>query len=147
MNRWLLQIGLFLPLLAFAQGEDALIRAENAWARATPPGSRSAAVYLRLVNDSVKDLSLTGVYTDIAGSASIHETRSNKGMMRMGKTGAFSLKGNETRIFKPGGLHIMLMGLQENLVEGTTFSVRVEFGEVTVQIPVKVMPLTQVSEP
>lgn len=147
MNKMVLLIGLFLLPLAPAQGEDSLISAENAWARATPPGSRSAAVYLTLINNSVKDMAVTGISTEIAKKASIHETRSHDGMMHMEKMGSFSLKAGENRLLEPGGVHIMLMGLQEDLVEGSTFDVLVNFEKFFVEVPVKVVSMTQVSAP
>lgn len=148
--RNLVLFGCLLIALGTAQGADSAgISIENPWARATPPGSKSAAIYLTIKNTSEIGVTVAGIATEVAHMAHIHQTRAQDGMMRMDSITTFSLKPGESRMFEPGGLHIMLMGLNQALVEGMTFNIEISFDQdiSPITVPVRVGSIAQVSSP
>lgn len=94
----------------------------NAWVRAMPPGQSMTAAYLQLHNSGTTALEILGVSSSLA-SASLHETRVEDGRSSMRAVAALSVPAGESIRMQPGGLHIMLMGLQRTPVEGDTVPV------------------------
>ncbi len=89
-------------------------------------------------NGSTSD-HLLGVTSDVAGMASVHETMEFGGMASMKEMGEIQLAPGAAMEMKPGGMHIMLMGLKHPLRKGTTIHVTLKFekaGEVLVDVPV-----------
>ncbi|MDO5059661.1 MAG: copper chaperone PCu(A)C [Neisseria sp.] len=122
---------------AFAAG----IQAQNAWARETVAGMSMGGVFLQLDNQSGKDDVLQSVETPAAKKAEIHEHIHEDGMMKMReKTGGLPLAKGQTLELKPGGYHIMLMGLKQELKAGNSFPVTLKFkrsGKQTVNVTVQ----------
>jgi copper(I)-binding protein len=83
---------------------------------------------------------LVGARGTIAESFEVHRTQMEGGMMRMGPAGDVPVQGNGSVAFEPGGLHVMLIGLREDLKEGMTFPLTLAFthaGDVTIQVAVR----------
>ena len=95
---------------------------ESAWARATPPGARTGAVYLRVHNPGSEAVQIVNISASIAGSSEVHESREMGGISRMRKVDPFIIQPGETLQLKPGGKHIMLINLNKPLSEGQQFS-------------------------
>jgi len=95
----------------------------DAWARATPPASSTAAVYLRLENTGEQTVVVRGVSSAVAGGAMIHHTMMMDGMMKMHHMEDLRIEPGSVVVFKPQGLHIMLTQLKEPLSEGSRFNV------------------------
>jgi len=127
------------------------ITIEGAWARTSPAGAVNGAVYLRMTAAGTAD-ALTGaaVASDVAASAEVHETvmgtPSTTGTgagasptMSMREVAQVPIPAGTTVELKPGGYHIMLLGLTAPLARGGTISVTLSFeqaGPVTVEVPV-----------
>lgn len=91
----------------------------NAWVRSAAAGGMSAA-YFDVTNGLSVDDALTGVTSPVAAMAGLHETTTDaSGMMGMQETDSVPLPAGQTVTFAPGGLHVMLMGLKQDLVAGT----------------------------
>jgi copper(I)-binding protein len=117
------------------------IAVSNAWARATPPGASVGAVYLTLQNRGGEPDRLTGVSSPAARSAMLHQTVEENGVSSM-REGNGSIAPGEALVMKPGGSHIMLMGLTERLLEGQTIDVTLDFEKAgRVNVATKVAPL------
>ncbi|MDB5393822.1 MAG: hypothetical protein JWM91_1328 [Rhodospirillales bacterium] len=136
----------FMVLLALSMGHPAFAGAEptihivDVKARPTAPGAKTAAVYLVLVNHGVVDDSLTGLSTPIADMASLHRTVDSGGMSEMEAVPDLVVKANDGVTFAPGGLHVMLMGLKQQLKPGDTFPLTLDFakaGAITVTVAVQ----------
>ena len=84
----------------------------NAYMPAVPPVSRTAAVYLKLKNVSQSKVVLSGVSTSIAKHAMFHQSIESEGLVKMKHLSKLEIQPGETIEFSPGGMHIMLMGLQ-----------------------------------
>jgi copper(I)-binding protein len=128
---------LTLALAAPAWAGD--LKVENAWARATPKGAAVGGAYFTLRNDGAAADRLTQVSVDFA-KAEVHEMKMNKGVMEMRTvSGGLEIPAHATVALKPGGYHLMLVGLKHPLVKGESFKATLTFEHacaVTVDVPV-----------
>lgn len=130
----LLAVALWSPQAALAE-----ITAEDAWARATPPGARTGAIYLTLVNVGEAD-ALVGAETDAAERAELHTHVHEDGMMSMRQVHSIEIPGKGSAALEPHGDHVMLFGLRGPLVAGDSVRLTLDFeaGEsLTLDVPVK----------
>jgi copper(I)-binding protein len=91
--------------------EAAEITINDPYARAVPPGQPNSAVFLSLTNSSAQDRALVGAESPAAGVTELHTHVNEDGMMRMRRIDRIELPAGETVTLKPGGLHVMLIGL------------------------------------
>jgi len=105
----------------------------DAWTRATAPGQKVAGVYFDI--KSGRNAKLVGVQTSLTETAEIHLMSMDDGVMRMRPVAAVDLPAGETVRFKPGGYHVMLMGLEQPLAPGEQIALALlvedEHGQVT----------------
>ncbi|HTR17105.1 MAG TPA: copper chaperone PCu(A)C [Acetobacteraceae bacterium] len=117
----LLCMGFSLPAMAAPQ-----VQVERPWARATAPHQTDAAVYLTLRSPGGDRL--IGVGSPMADHASLHETVKENGVSRMRDVpGGIPLPAGQTVTLRPGGFHIMLIGLHHPLVAGQTVTLDLSF--------------------
>ena len=112
---------------------------EGAWARPTIqelPG----AVYLAITNEGDQPDRLTGVQTDIA-TAEIHESQMEGDIMKMVPLPeGIEIPAHGKIDIRPGGYHIMLLGINRELKPGDKFEIVLEFENspsATVEVTVK----------
>ncbi len=130
------------------------IRAEDVWARpaisieesgGSAPGSMgvqgTGAVFMRLINDGAESDRLVGGQTDVAEAVEIHQTVMEGDVMKMQMLAdGLEVPANDEVLLKPGGYHIMLVGLQRDLNVGDTFSLELQFeksGTLTIEAEVR----------
>lgn len=142
------RFGLLLSILCWVSPTFASPAVEDAWSRATVASMSSAAVYATISNSGESAVSVTGVQTDIAASAMLHESKMEDGMMRMRHVHMLEIPPGERKVFAPGGLHVMLMGLKNGLTQGDEFEVTFEFSDgTTVTAPVVTGAMDQMTSP
>ena len=110
-----------------------------AWARATPPGARTAAAYLTIANGSGAADTLLGASTPSARSVEIHTHVAEGGLQRMVELAELTLPAGEAVLLEPGGLHLMLIDLAAPLAAGATVALTLRFaaaGTVELEVPV-----------
>lgn len=135
-------MGLVALLGATACGDDgdgAAIEVRAAWARPTPAGTATAAVYMTVLADEDDTLVGASVAPAVAGAAIAHQTVSADGQLSMSDTARVPLPGGDRVRFEPGGLHVMLDDLAAPLVVGAEFAMSLDFAdapnlEVTVEV-------------
>lgn len=112
-------IGLIVVLVAFLSACSAPgdLEVHQAWVRPTAQGE-NAAVYLTIHNHSANDDELTGVTTTVADMVEIHESKMENDVMQMSMVTSLPIAADEEIIFTPGGYHIMLVNIKEELVLG-----------------------------
>ena len=93
------------------------IKIENAWMRTANKGMNTA-LYLDINNPTSNDLELLDVSSDIAKVVQIHETYNEGENLAMRKVNSIVIKGKTTFHLAPGGFHIMVIRLKENLKSG-----------------------------
>jgi copper(I)-binding protein len=118
---------LVLASVAGAAAQTPSIEADHVWARATPGGAKTAAIYMTLVNKGSADDRLVSVSTPVAGVAELHTSTTENGMMRMRPVEALDVTPGTPAVLKPGGYHVMLMELKGPLVTGQSFAVSLTF--------------------
>ncbi|HTO82240.1 MAG TPA: copper chaperone PCu(A)C [Methylomirabilota bacterium] len=127
-------------LPALAQAAQSSIKVEGAWARSTPPGAKTAAAYLTVVNAGKENDTLMSASTPVAGTADVHRSFMDNGVMKMRPAGPLDLKPGASLKLAPGGYHIMMMDLKQPLAAGQTFPVTLVFkkaGNVTAVVKVQ----------
>src|ERR1700681_2054342 len=102
-----------------AQAEDVTagsLKISAAWSRATPKGASVGGGYMTITNaGSVTDRLLGGA-TDISSRLELHEMSMDGGVMKMRMMPkGVELKPGQTVEFKPGGYHVMFLGLKQSL--------------------------------
>lgn len=110
----------------------------NAWARATPV--KTGGAYLTLRNDGDSADRLVDASTDVAEMAHLHQSLKENGVEKMRGVDGIDLPPHATVMLKPGGYHVMLMGLTKPLKAGESFPLTLTFqkaGTGTVTVSVK----------
>lgn len=104
------------------------ITIEDPWARPSPMAEGMGAAYMVLKNTGGSD-ALIGASTNIAAVVEIHEVTMENDVMRMrpveGQRLSIPAGGDVT--LEPGGYHIMLIDLNQQLVPGESFMLTLEF--------------------
>ena len=139
-------IGLVAPALAQGTGSTS-IAVEQPWARATPSGAKTGAVYMTIDNKSDTADRLTGVSSAVADKLQIHEMKVENGVMQMREiSGGLPIPADGSVVLKPGSYHVMLIGLKKPLTAGETFPLTLTFekaGNISVTVPVQAMGAMQ----
>ena len=125
-----------LPAVALAAPPN--IQVEHAWSRATPAGT-TGVVYLTITDQGDPD-KLTAVSSSVATKSELHESFDDHGIMKMRAVANLLVTTARPLTLAPGGYHIMLMGLKQPLVAGTTFPLTLTFagaGDITTTVSVR----------
>lgn len=107
------------------------------------PGTGTGAAYFRLVNPTEKDDLLLAVDTPVARAAEVHETLEEEGLMRMQSfPEGMPVPARSVVVLEPGGKHVMLLALHENLPVGEEIPLTLELrdaGSVELSVPVEAL--------
>jgi len=96
-----------------------------AWSRATAPGTTVGVVYFDVTNSGAADL-LLAVESPAAQRAEMHSTTAD-GMMRMRPMESVAVPAKGQLVFKPGGMHVMLLDLVQPLRAGMRIPITLLF--------------------
>jgi copper(I)-binding protein len=125
--------------LATARAEE--VRAgdlviSQAWSRATPNGAKIGGSYLTIENKGTAPDKLIGASSDAAGSIQVHEMSMSGGTMKMRplESGLTIEPGKAVKL-APGGYHLMMMELKNQLKQGDKLAITLEF-EKAGKVPV-----------
>jgi copper(I)-binding protein len=120
-----------------AMAQTGQVELKDAWARAAPGKAETGAAYLTIVSPA-KDR-LVSVSTPVAKKAELHTMTTEGGVMKMRPLDGVDVPAGQPVTLKPGGAHIMLMGLNQPLQAGQSFPLTLSFEkagqrEVTVAV-------------
>lgn len=110
------------------------------WAGASIGKAKAGAAYLTISNQGEAPDRLIAVETPAAKRAELHTHLIADGIMKMRRLKAVEVAPGEPTVFQPGGLHIMLLGLEAPLIEGDLFKLTLTFeraGKVEVDVIVQ----------
>ncbi|MGI9274912.1 MAG: copper chaperone PCu(A)C [Endozoicomonas sp.] len=99
----------------------------EATARATTPGMSTSAAYMIIRNTGREVLQLEALESPVANRTELHTTVMQDGAMKMQQVEDFQVKPGEEAVLKPGGYHVMLMGLKKAIAAGDKVPVTLTF--------------------
>jgi periplasmic copper chaperone A len=116
---------------------------EAPWVRATPAGAQVAGGYLKVTNTGKDADRLVGGTLPLAASAEVHEMSMTDGIMKMRKLAdGLEIKAGQSVELKPGGYHMMFMGLREGLKPGQTIKGTLVFEKAgSVEVEYRIAPI------
>lgn len=127
MKVWMLFGALFLSSLASGNSADGAIQVTEAWVRSMPVGIPNTAAFFEINNNLPKAVTLVSVSTPVAKQSEIHETIQQGPFVTMNEVKKVTIPAKESVGLKPGGLHVMLVGLEKPLEEGQTVPLTLTF--------------------
>lgn len=116
------------------------ITVTDPFARASAGMATAGAAFMTLKNTSAADDRLVGASSPAAASAELHDHIKDGDIVRMRAIAEVDIPAGGTVMLKPGGMHLMLIGLKQPLREGEEFPLTLTFakaGAITVEVPVK----------
>ena len=142
LNKQSLVAAVFVALSLGSQAQSlkhGAIEIAKPWARPTVAGQGAGGGYLTLTNAGAADR-LLSASSGVASVVELHTMSMDGNVMRMRQVEAIDLPTGQTVALKPGGLHMMFMGLRAPLQEGSSIPVKLKFekaGEVMVDFKVE----------
>ncbi|HVT98214.1 MAG TPA: copper chaperone PCu(A)C [Acidobacteriaceae bacterium] len=117
------------------------IRVDGAWAAPTPNGAQTGVAYMVIHNQGPNDDRLVGGTSPAADKIQVHEMKVTNDIMEMREVvDGLPVAAGRTAELKPGGFHMMLIGLKRQLRAGQDIVLTLRFehaGEVLVHVPVR----------
>lgn len=113
-------------------------KVEGAWARPTVNGQAGSGGFLKITGGATADR-LLSASARISKTVELHTMEMDGNVMRMRRIEAIDVPAGGTVELKPGGRHVMFMGLLQTLKNGDTFALTLRFekaGEVKVDVQV-----------
>lgn len=135
----ILVLVLAMSLLLSACGAEKGIEIREAWARPAAQGE-NGAIYFVIHNDMREADELTGISSDIAEAIEVHESMLNGDVMQMHQLESVPLPADAEIAFEPGGLHVMLVGIKNDLEIGDQVEITLHFknsADITLLVPVQ----------
>jgi copper(I)-binding protein len=116
------------PAMVVSEPDQASSQGMGETAQQGQPMAGTGAVFMRLINEGREADRLIGGGTDVAQVVEIHETVMENDMMKMQMLAeGLEVPPRDEVVLKPGGYHIMLIGMQRELKVGDTFTIELQF--------------------
>jgi copper(I)-binding protein len=140
-----LQVLFFALLVAApARAQDITVgglKISMPWVRATPKGAQVGGGYMTINNSGGAPDTLIDGSSEVSIRFEIHEMSMDNGVMKMRPVpGGIEIKPGQTIEFKPGGYHVMFIGLKMPFERGQHIKATLHFekaGNVVVDFPVE----------
>ena len=116
------------------------ITVDHPYARATAAGQPTGGGFMQIDNAGPADRLMSARAT-VSGTVELHEMKMEGDVMRMRQVDGIALPAGKSVALKPGGYHVMFIGLKAPLKAGDSFPMTLKFekaGEVTVEMKVEV---------
>jgi len=107
------------------------ITVEGAYARATPPNLPNSAAFMTVKNSSDKLVSIISASSEVSKVVELHTHDMKDGVMKMYQVPKIDIPAKGETVLKPGGFHIMFIGLHSPLKVGeeVTLTINLSNGE------------------
>ena len=128
----------------------AQVTVKDPWVRATVPQMKNTGAFMQIT--SVQDARLVEASSPVAGVVEVHEMTMERDVMKMRAIKGLDLPAGKPVELKPGGYHVMLMDLKEQMKEGATVPVTLviegkDKKRSTIEVKAPVKPLAAASKP
>jgi copper(I)-binding protein len=116
----------------------------DAWVRATVPQQMATGAFMRLTSDG--SARLVAADSPVASVVEIHEMIMDGNVMKMNAVPGVDLPAGQVIELKPGGYHVMLMGLKQQVKDGDEVPVSIvvegaDGARQTIQLKAQARPL------
>jgi copper(I)-binding protein len=138
----ILLVVLAIAMLVSSCGPERGIEVHEVWMRPVAQGN-NGAVYFVMHNHAAEADELTGVSTDSAEAAELHESRMNGDVMEMRQVQSVPLEAYGEIDFAPGKYHIMLVNMKQDLNVGDEIQITLHFknfNDINIHVPVRDTP-------
>lgn len=106
------------------------LKISAAWVRATPRGAPVGGGYLTITNTGNAPDRLIGGSSDAATRFEIHDMSMDNGVMKMRPVGnGIEIKPGQSVELKPGGYHVMFIGLNKPFEQGEHVKATLKFSK------------------
>jgi copper(I)-binding protein len=130
-------------LAAASSLAQAQVTVKDAWVRGTVPAQTTTGAFMTIT--STGEAKLLGVVSPLAKAAEIHESMMHGSTAHMHEVESIALPAGKAVALKPGGHHVMLMGLAKALKPGDTVPLTLTIEEngkrSTLEVKAAVRPL------
>lgn len=110
----IIRISILFFIAAFSAHAEVTV--EGPWVRATVAQQKVTGAFMTIT--STVDAHVVGITSPVADRAEIHEMKMNNEVMTMRAVPSLPLDAGKTVQLAPGGFHIMLFGLRQQLKAG-----------------------------
>ena len=120
--------------------DEQQVEIKGAWVQEGPPSQTITAAFMLIENHGPDEIALLSASTDAARVVELHKMELEDGMMRMHRVDSIKIPAGGSVELKPGGYHLMVIGLKKDLKGGDEVSFTLQFsGEIrkTLKVPVK----------
>lgn len=121
-------------LMAEGTGDNAPLQdilVSDAWIRMMPPSRPNSAAYMVIENKTQKDMVIKSVTSAEIERIEMHKMERADGRMTMRLADEIRIPASGKTELKPGGLHLMLFGLQKPLEKGASIPLILHFEDGT----------------
>jgi periplasmic copper chaperone A len=142
------RLAITLAALTLSAASVAQVKIHNAWARPTVQGQQGGGGFMTM-QSPVADKLLSGS-TPVAERFELHTMSMEGDVMKMREVAAIELPAGQPVELKPGGLHVMFIGIKQPLKLGSKVPVTLKFekaGEVKVEFEVMSRLVSQTEAP
>ncbi len=136
--QWIALCAALVAGSAWAQNKGNL-EIDAPWTRATPPGASVGGGFASIRNRGAAPDKLVGASSPAADRVELHIMSMEGGVMRMQQVPSLEVPAHGELMLKPGGAHLMMMGVKAPFKPGEKVPVKLRFeraGEVEVQLDV-----------
>jgi len=116
----------------------------NPYVRAVPPGQPNSAAFMQLQNKSASQHAIVRAQSPIAQRVELHTHLMEDGMMKMRQIKQIDVPAKGKTSLKPGGLHVMFLGLKSALTPGQSVPITLIYedgSKTTIHAPVRKMKM------
>jgi periplasmic copper chaperone A len=123
------------------------VKIEKPWLQAVPPIADTSAAYMKITNLGSAPLKLIGALSPIATRIepmiTNRQERNGQEIMGMQSVSNLEIPGGGTLVLKPGGDHLMIMGLRSHPKEGERVKLTLRFAPGDQQLDLELPVLKQ----
>lgn len=119
-----LSLGILVLLCAGGSWAQS-VEVKDAWVRGTVPAQKATGAFMDITGKSAARL--VAVESNVAGVVEIHNMTMKDGVMRMFPVDGIDVPAGKTVKLAPGGYHVMLMSLKQQMKVGERIPLKLTF--------------------
>lgn len=138
-------VGVGLVGSAAAAGQADQLDIIDPYVRLAPPNAPATGAFMRLKNTGHTPIRLVKASNPNSKATELHDHIHDQGVMKMRQIPEIVIPAQGEVVLKPGGLHVMLIGMRAPLKEGDQVPIRLECEEGSskeIQAPVRRIQVT-----